>query len=320
MVFNLTSIAALFLLTPYVPDAGYALAWGVTAVNADVIDIYADTLSADLKRVRTHSTTGQAGWAKVETKPFDMRYRLFGNVAIPVLPFMNARRYTPHGPVLVWDTKKKIAYSARWTALEDDRITLERVDQPSCTPGDRQIGRHGNAQFVCGMDDAGGGVVVAVARLQRRGMESVDRGAVETWIANGGVIVVSSTAVGGGGGGVYTGNVLTVTGAGSALTNTGTGGGIGALRLGDTGTEVGNRVVISAGGMIVNAAAAAEDESTSGHAPVASCVPLSSPSSTSRSVREDCSPRSMSSSAESCRHWTSSSRSGTASRSALSPR
>ncbi|MCE9627185.1 MAG: penicillin acylase family protein, partial [Candidatus Eisenbacteria bacterium] len=102
------------------------VAWGVTAVNADVIDVYADTLSNDLKRVRTHRPDGTAGWADVSTKPFDMHYRLFGNASIPVLPFMNARRYTPHGPVLVWDTKKKIAYSARWTAMEDDRITLKR--------------------------------------------------------------------------------------------------------------------------------------------------------------------------------------------------
>ena len=101
-----------------------AVAWGVTAVSADVIDIYADTLSTDLKRVRTHAPNGTAGWASVTTKPFAMRYRLFGEFSIPVLPFMNQRRYTPHGPVLVWDTKKRIAYSARWTALEDDRITL----------------------------------------------------------------------------------------------------------------------------------------------------------------------------------------------------
>ncbi len=102
------------------------VAWGVTAVSADVVDIYADTLSNDLKRVRTHNARGGSDWADVVTKPFDLRYRLFGNVAIPVLPFMNARRYTPHGPVLVWDTKKHIAYSARWTAMEDDRITLAR--------------------------------------------------------------------------------------------------------------------------------------------------------------------------------------------------
>lgn len=102
------------------------VAWGVTAVNADVIDVYADTLSSDLKRVRTHGPDGRAGWAEVQRKPFDMRYRLFGNVAIPVLSFMNERRYTPHGPVLVWDAKQKIAYSARWTAMEDDRITLAR--------------------------------------------------------------------------------------------------------------------------------------------------------------------------------------------------
>ena len=100
------------------------VAWGATAVSADVIDVYADTLSADRRRVRTHASDGTAGWAPVRTTPYDLLYRIGGVIPIPVLPFMNVRRETPHGPVLVWDDKAGIAYSARWTALEDDRIHL----------------------------------------------------------------------------------------------------------------------------------------------------------------------------------------------------
>lgn len=100
------------------------VAWGVTAVSADVVDVYADTLSRDLTRVRTHASDGTSGWAPVRTERFDMTYKVLGVLPVPVLPFMNARRYTPHGPVLVWDTKRRIAYSARWSALEDERITL----------------------------------------------------------------------------------------------------------------------------------------------------------------------------------------------------
>ncbi len=99
-------------------------AWGVTAVSADVIDVYADTLSQDRKRVRTHAGDGTSGWADVRTEPYALTYKVLGVLPVPVPTFMNARRYTPHGPVLVWDTKQGIAFSARWSALEDDRITL----------------------------------------------------------------------------------------------------------------------------------------------------------------------------------------------------
>jgi penicillin amidase len=101
-------------------------AWGVTALSADVIDVYADTLSADGKRVRVHGADGRADWAPVETRPFDLHYQVLG-LSIPVPPFVNQRHYTPHGPVLVWDAKKRLALSARWTALEDARITVKRL-------------------------------------------------------------------------------------------------------------------------------------------------------------------------------------------------
>lgn len=102
-------------------------AWGVTAVSADVLDIYADTLSQDLKRVRIPRADGGVDWVPVVTEPFALRFRLWGPLSVPVPGFVNARRYTPHGPVLVWDAKRRIAYAARWTALEDERITLAGI-------------------------------------------------------------------------------------------------------------------------------------------------------------------------------------------------
>jgi penicillin amidase len=101
-------------------------AWGVTALSADVVDVFADTLSADNRRVRTHSARGRAGWAPVKSLPFDLHYRVLG-LRIQVPSFLQARRYSPHGPMLVWDPKRHLALSARWSALEDSRITLGRL-------------------------------------------------------------------------------------------------------------------------------------------------------------------------------------------------
>jgi penicillin amidase len=94
-------------------------AWGITALQADVIDVYADTLSADHERVR-----GPAGWAPVVHAPFALSFRVLG---IPVPVFGQERRYTPHGPVLMWDPKHHVALAARWSAMEDDRITMSRM-------------------------------------------------------------------------------------------------------------------------------------------------------------------------------------------------
>jgi penicillin amidase len=94
-------------------------AWGVTALGADVIDVYADTLSADGKRVK-----GPHGWGPVVTRPFDLSFRLLG-LSVPIPG--QVRRYTPHGPVLVWDPKHRIALAARWSAMEDERITLAKL-------------------------------------------------------------------------------------------------------------------------------------------------------------------------------------------------
>jgi len=101
-------------------------AWGVTALSADVVDVYADTLSADGRRVRTHGADGSSGWAQVRTLPFDLHYSLLG-ISLPLPPWALARHYTPHGPVLVWDPKHHLALSARWTALEDSAITMRHL-------------------------------------------------------------------------------------------------------------------------------------------------------------------------------------------------
>ena len=94
-------------------------AWGVTALSADVIDVYADTLSADGRRVK-----GPAGWTPVVTRNFDMTFTVLG---IPLPVFGQVRRYTPHGPVVVWDPAHHVALSVRWSAMEDDRISLSRM-------------------------------------------------------------------------------------------------------------------------------------------------------------------------------------------------
>ena len=101
------------------------VAWGVTALSADVVDVYADTLSADGRRVRRSTPDGRAEWVPVEIRPFELSYRVLG-VRVPVPAFVQARRYTPHGPVLVWEPKRRLAFSARWTAMED-RVRLDKL-------------------------------------------------------------------------------------------------------------------------------------------------------------------------------------------------
>jgi penicillin amidase len=96
-------------------------AWGVTALSADVVDVYADTLSADGRRVRMHDSAGAfTGWAPVREAPFDLGYTVLG-LQLPIPG--QVRRYTPHGPVVVFDRKQRIALSVRW-AVDDARITM----------------------------------------------------------------------------------------------------------------------------------------------------------------------------------------------------
>lgn len=98
-----------------------ACAWGITALGADVIDICADSLSADGRRAKT-----AAGWTSVRTEAFAMSFRVLG-VPLPIPTFVQARRYTANGPVLVWDAKRRLALTLRWSAFEDDRISLRQI-------------------------------------------------------------------------------------------------------------------------------------------------------------------------------------------------
>jgi penicillin amidase len=93
-------------------------AWGITAVGSDLIDVYADTLSADGRRVRW-----QGGWAPVTSAPYDLSVHRAG-IAFAIPAFMQKRRWTPHGPVVGWDPKHHLALAARWSAMEDDRISI----------------------------------------------------------------------------------------------------------------------------------------------------------------------------------------------------
>jgi len=101
-------------------------AWGVTALSADVADVYADSLSADGRRVRTVDARGRESWAPVESRPYRMGYRVLG-LTLPIPPFVQERRYTPHGPVLAWEPKRRRALSLRWAAFEDERIHLDSL-------------------------------------------------------------------------------------------------------------------------------------------------------------------------------------------------
>lgn len=96
-----------------------AAAWGVTALSADVCDVFADTLSADGRRAR-----GPTGWSPVVERPFALSFRVLG---VPLPALGQVRRYTAHGPVLEWDRKRRVAYSLRWSAFEDARITLRGI-------------------------------------------------------------------------------------------------------------------------------------------------------------------------------------------------
>ncbi|HET9326737.1 MAG TPA: penicillin acylase family protein [Candidatus Eisenbacteria bacterium] len=93
-------------------------AWGITSLGADVLDVYADTLSADGRSVRW-----RGNWTPIREEDYTMRFRAVG---IPLPTFGQKRRYTPHGPVLVYDRKRRLALSMRWTALEGNS-TLRRL-------------------------------------------------------------------------------------------------------------------------------------------------------------------------------------------------
>jgi penicillin amidase len=93
-------------------------AWGITSLSADVMDVYADTLSRDGRSVRVGGA-----WHALEQRPFSLRYRLPGGVTVPVAWVGQTRRYSPHGPVVVFDRRRGIALSVRWAA-DDSLVTL----------------------------------------------------------------------------------------------------------------------------------------------------------------------------------------------------
>ncbi len=100
-------------------------AWGITALSADVMDVYADTLSRDGRRVNVGGR-----WMPVREASYAMRFRL-GPLYLPT--FGPKRRYTPHGPVVVWDPKGGVAYAVRWAGRDDDitigsLLGLERLE------------------------------------------------------------------------------------------------------------------------------------------------------------------------------------------------
>jgi penicillin amidase len=95
-------------------------AWGITALSADMLDVYADSISADGRTVK-----GPDGaWTPVQIEPFAMRYRVLG---VPLPPFGQSRRYGPHGPILIWDRKARIAWGLRWSALTDSLSLAELI-------------------------------------------------------------------------------------------------------------------------------------------------------------------------------------------------
>lgn len=93
-------------------------AWGVTTLSADVMDVYADTLSPDHRRVK-----GPNGWEPVREQPFTMRFRA-GPLELPTIG--QKRRFSPHGPIVSIDAKRHVAYSVRW-AVDDTHVTLARL-------------------------------------------------------------------------------------------------------------------------------------------------------------------------------------------------
>ncbi|MFI5371899.1 MAG: penicillin acylase family protein, partial [Candidatus Eisenbacteria bacterium] len=95
------------------------VAWGLTVLSADNIDVYADTLSPD-----RHSVRYLGRWVPVREGGYTMRYRALGVLDLP--PFGQVRRYTPHGPVIRWDTKRGIALSVCWAGRDED-VTLSRL-------------------------------------------------------------------------------------------------------------------------------------------------------------------------------------------------
>ncbi len=108
-------------------------AWGTTALQEDVVDVYADTLSADGRRVRWRGR-----WVPVRSGNYQLRWRTLG-IALP--PLGQRRRYTPHGPVLAWDTRRRLALTVQWAGLDDDLRTGRLFGLERCTSAESLCAR-----------------------------------------------------------------------------------------------------------------------------------------------------------------------------------
>jgi penicillin amidase len=89
------------------------LAWGITALAGQALEIYADTLDGSGRWVRW-----RGAWTPIRRASYGLRYRKLG-LRLPVPG--QVRRYTPHGPVLAMSRGRGLAYAIRWAALEDAR-------------------------------------------------------------------------------------------------------------------------------------------------------------------------------------------------------
>ena len=139
-------------------------AWGVTALSADMIDVYADTLSADGRQAKVAGR-----WTPVVEAPYDLRFRWAG---IPLPAFGQVRRYTAHGPVVAFDRKRRVALAMRWSAMEDDRISLDGLLGLERSSSAAEIGARFRTLVTPGINvvaaDRGGDVIYQTAGLVPR--------------------------------------------------------------------------------------------------------------------------------------------------------
>lgn len=87
------------------------VAWGITALGADVVDFTTELLSPDGR-----SALAGDAWVPMTRKSLGLRYKL-GPLSLPV-PV--ARRTTRHGVVLMDEEKGRRGYAVRWAPLERD--------------------------------------------------------------------------------------------------------------------------------------------------------------------------------------------------------
>ncbi len=85
------------------------VAWGITALGADVVDFTTELISPDKRAVLR-----DGAWVPMQRAPLGLRYKL-GPLSLPV-PV--ARRLTPGGVLLTDDSGGRRGYAVRWAPLE----------------------------------------------------------------------------------------------------------------------------------------------------------------------------------------------------------